>query len=246
MKNYLEILEKATLSPKRETRNGTTRSFFYANASWDLRNGFPLVTTKKVAWRAVVEEFYWFMNMKPRENVNIKYLTDRNIHIWDKWADPNGYLGPVYGAQWSRQLPSVIRDINKDPTSRRLLVASWQLDDLDEMALPPCHLYYQFYVDGPYLDLSFVMRSTDIAIGLPFNIASYALVLTYIAYVTGKIPRMLHFTGHDMHIYEVHIPAVYTQLDREPYHMPEVDFNNGIFTLNNYIYHDPIKMEVIA
>lgn len=253
MKQYLAVLERALSSPARTTRNGVVRSYFGENFTIDCSCTLPLVTTKKLHFKSIAYELLFFLKAKPRENVSTAYLTDNGVSIWREWTRDDGTLGPVYGAQWARQLPGVINDIIHSPNSRRLLVSSWQMDDIDSMALPPCHLYYQFYVNDGDLDLSFTMRSTDVFLGLPYNIASYGMLLHIVALITGLRPGKLHVNLNDVHLYENHVEQAVLQLSRTPYYPPDMDilaiktledYEYKDFQLNDYIAHPHIKAEV--
>jgi len=252
-----EILERGE---ERPDRTGTgTRALFGLSARYDMREGFPLVTTKKVLFAAVVRELLWFL----RGSTNIREDLTQHTPIWNAWADPNGELGPIYGHQWRSwpgrdgagidQIQRAIELIEKDPTSRRILVSAWNVADLDRMALPPCHALFQFYVQGGRLDCQLYQRSADMALGVPFNIASYALLTHLIANQAGLIPGFfIHVLG-DAHIYHNHIDGLREQLSRTPYPLPRLRLPPGkkvdeiLFEdveLENYSYHPFIKFEV--
>ena len=231
MRTYLELLERVLKEGERRTdRTGVgTLSIFGAQTRYDLRQGFPLVTTKKVIFDSVVKELLWFL----RGETNTKTL---GCGIWDAWADKDGELGPIYGKQWRSwsastptgeprtidQIKSVVEAIARDPTSRRLIVSAWNVGDLPQMALSPCHALFQFYVAGDRLDLQLYQRSADLAVGVPFNIASYALLLHIVAAATGLSPGYFIHTFGDAHIYLNHVDGVREQLTRTPYDLPQV------------------------
>ena len=222
-RTYADGLEEVLLDGEdREDRTGTgTLSIFGLRGIYSADpNTFPLLTSKRVYWKGVVEELLWFL----RGETNIKSLQDANVHIWDEWADENGNLGPVYGAQWRSwqshnlvydQIWDVIDQIKNNPTSRRMIVNAWNVGQLDDMALPPCHMMFQFYVrDGKYLDCQLYQRSADMFLGVPFNIASYALLINIIAHMTGlEAGTLIHVIG-DAHIYKNHLDQVKQQLSR--------------------------------
>jgi thymidylate synthase len=212
---------------KREDRTGTgTRSLFGERCVYDLTRGFPLLTTKRVFWRGVVEELLWFL----KGSTNANALQDKGVHIWDEWAGPDGELGPIYGKQWRDwngvdQVQALIDGIKENPSSRRHIVSAWNVSDLDQMALPPCHTLFQFYVHDGYLDCSLYQRSADMFLGVPFNIASYALLTHIIGALTGLKPRrFVHFIG-DAHIYSNHTEQVRTQTVRKARPAPRLVIN---------------------
>lgn len=248
MKQYLDLLSYVlNYGEKREDRTGTgTISLFGGTQTvYDLRDGFPLVTTKKMFIKGIIHELLWFI----KGDTNIKYLTDNGVHIWDEWADKNGDLGRIYGAQWREwrvnsrtkidQLKSVIDMIKNDPYSRRLIVNSWNVGDLDKMNLPPCHCFYQFYVskDG-FLDLQLYQRSADLFLGVPFNISSYSLLLAMVAQVCGLKPRRFIHTIGDGHIYLNHVEQVKEQLSREPFALPNLELNPNVRNIFDFKYED--------
>lgn len=248
MKQYLDLLSYVlNYGEKREDRTGTgTISLFGGTQTvYDLRDGFPLVTTKKMFIKGIIHELLWFI----KGDTNIKYLTDNGVHIWDEWADKNGDLGRIYGAQWREwrvnsrtkidQLKSVIDMIKNDPYSRRLIVNSWNVGDLDKMNLLPCHCFYQFYVskDG-FLDLQLYQRSADLFLGVPFNIASYSLLLAMVAQVCGLKPRRFIHTIGDGHIYLNHVEQVKEQLSREPFSLPKLELNPNVRNIFDFKYED--------
>jgi len=228
MKEYLalvrEILEHGE---RRADRTGTgTLSIFGLQARYDLREGFPVVTTKKLLFEAVVRELLWFL----RGSTNIHDGLAEHTPIWNAWADEDGELGPIYGHQWRNwggqgidQLREAIRLIREEPTSRRIIVSAWIVADLPRMALPPCHLLFQFYVSGEWLDLQLYQRSADMALGVPFNIASYALLLTLVAGECGLRPRHFVHTLGDAHVYVDHVEGLREQLRREPLPRPRLE-----------------------
>jgi thymidylate synthase len=261
MKPYLALLRDVLEHGERRTdRTGVgTLSIFGAQTRYDLRDGFPIVTTKKVLFPAVVRELLWFL----RGSTNIKDDLTQHTPIWDAWADERGDLGPVYGHQWRDwggdddqkgidQIRQAIDTIQRDPTSRRIIVSAWNVADLPRMRLPPCHAFFQFYVAGEHLDLQLYQRSADLALGLPFNIASYALLLSMIAQECRLQPRYFVHTLGDAHIYLNHVEGVKTQLEREPYPLPrlklapkktlELEFDD--IELVDYQHHPFIKLPV--
>jgi thymidylate synthase len=230
MKPYLDLLREVLEQGEvRADRTGTgTISLFGAQTRYDLRLGFPLVTTKKVLFQAVVRELLWFL----QGETNINYSLTQYTKIWDDWSDEEGGLGPIYGAQWRNwggspkrsgnqragidQISQVIQEIKTNPDSRRLIVSAWNVSDLPKMALPPCHLLFQFYVSDQYLDCQLYQRSADLALGVPFNIASYALLTHMVAKECRLVPRFFIHTMGDAHIYQNHIEGVRLQLTRAP------------------------------
>lgn len=261
MRPYLDLLRQVLTDGERRTdRTGTgTLSIFGAQTRYDLRDGFPIVTTKKVLFPAVVRELLWFL----RGSTNIHDDLTQHTPIWDAWADERGDLGPIYGHQWRRwgadgerpgidQLTEAVETIRRDPTSRRIIVSAWNVADLPRMKLPPCHAFFQLYVSGDWLDLQLYQRSADLALGVPFNIASYALLLAMIAQDTGKRPRHFIHTLGDAHIYANHVDGVRTQLEREPLPLPtlrlaakpmlELGFDD--VALDGYQHHAFIKFPV--
>lgn len=261
MKNYLDLLnhimEKGT---DRADRTGTgTRSLFGWQMRFDLSQGFPLVTTKKVHLRSVIIELLWFL----KGDTNVKYLQDNGVRIWNEWADEKGDLGRVYGAQWRDwrmadgrsldQISRVMKDIKKDPTSRRLMVVAYNPGELDQMALPPCHAFFQFYVAEGRLSCQLYQRSADAFLGVPFNIASYSLLTLMVAQVCGLKPGFFVHTFGDVHIYHNHFEQVKLQLTRKPYPLPKMilnkekslfDYCYESFSLQNYQHHPLIKGKV--
>lgn len=261
MKQYLEMCQQILDNGvDREDRTGTgTRSIFGHQLRFDLQDGFPLMTTKKVYWKGVAYELLWFL----KGDTNIKYLNDNDVHIWDEWADENGDLGNVYGHQWRSwegregtidQISEVIEQIKENPYSRRLIVNAWNVGDLDKMALPPCHLLFQFYVAEGKLSCQLYQRSCDTFLGVPFNIASYSLLTHMIAHVVGLEVGEFVWTGGDVHIYHNHFDQIKEQLSREPRPLPQIKINketDNIFDIDfediELIAYDPhptIKGEV--
>jgi thymidylate synthase len=227
MRAYLDLLQHVLdHGEPRPDRTGTgTLSVFGAQTRYDLRDGFPLVTTKKTLFPAVVRELLWFL----RGSTNINDDLHAHTPIWDAWADANGDLGPIYGFQWRNwggtgidQITEAIETIKRDPTSRRIIVSAWNVADIPKMKLPPCHAFFQFYVQGEWLDCQLYQRSADLALGVPFNIASYALLLAMVANECRLRPRHLVHTLGDAHIYTNHIDGVRTQLAREPFPLPKL------------------------
>jgi thymidylate synthase len=227
---------------------------------FNLEEGFPVLTTKKLHLRSIIHELLWFIS----GDTNIRYLKDNGVRIWNEWADSEGNLGPVYGAQWRSwsaeggrkidQLLNVIDSIKYSPDSRRHLVCAWNVGEIDKMALPPCHILFQFYVAGGKLSCQLYQRSADIFLGVPFNIASYALLTCMVAQVTGlRAAEFIHTLG-DAHIYLNHIDQVKLQLTREPYPLPSLSINPGVsdilafryedFALNSYVSHPAIKGDI--
>jgi thymidylate synthase len=242
---------------ERRDRTGTgTLSVFGAQVRYDLRDGFPLVTTKKVLFPAVVRELLWFL----RGSTNIRDDLTQHTPIWDAWADADGELGPIYGYQWRNwggqgidQIRGAIDLIKRDPSSRRIIVSAWNVSDLDRMALPPCHTMFQFFVTRGCLDLQLYQRSADIALGVPFNIASYALLLSMVANECGLAPRHFIHTLGDAHVYVNHIEGLTKQLARAPYPLPRLQLPAGKrvddiqfedVVLVDYQHHPFIKFEV--
>jgi thymidylate synthase len=242
-------------------RTGTgTKSVFGHQMRFDLADGFPLVTTKKLHLKSIVYELLWFL----KGDTNIKYLKDHGVSIWDEWADENGDLGPVYGSQWRSwptlegrkidQIANVIRSINTNPNSRRHIVSAWNPAEVDEMALPPCHCLFQFYVAEGKLSCQLYQRSADIFLGVPFNIASYALLLMMVAQVTGLKPGEFVHTLGDAHLYLNHLEQAQTQLARDIRPLPTMTLNPKVtdifafdftdFTLSNYDPHSKIAAPI--
>ena len=246
MKQYLDLLRHIRAhGVMKEDRTGTgTQSVFGYQMRFDLSEGFPLLTTKKVHLKSIIYELLWFI----AGDTNVKYLQDHGVTIWDEWADAEGNLGPVYGHQWRSwptpdgraidQLSMVIDTIKRNPDSRRMLVTAWNPAEVDQMALPPCHCLFQFYVADGKLSCQLYQRSADVFLGVPFNIASYALLTMMIAQVCGLQPgEFVHTTG-DTHIYRNHFEQVATQLSREPRPLPRMRLNPDVKSLFDFKYED--------
>ncbi len=246
MKQYLDLLKHVLENGNERTdRTGTgTIGVFGYQMRFNLEEGFPMLTTKKLHFKSIIHELLWFLSGE----TNVKYLQENGVKIWNEWADEEGNLGPVYGYQWRSwpaangkhidQIDQVLKSIQKDPTSRRHIVSAWNVGELDNMALPPCHLLFQFYVDGDKLSLQLYQRSADIFLGVPFNIASYAALLQMVAHVTNlKAYEFVHTLG-DAHIYTNHIEQVKTQLTREPMQLPTLKLNPGVTDLFSFKYED--------
>ena len=246
MKQYLDLLEKImTEGVDRGDRTGTgTRSIFGYQMRFDLNEGFPLLTTKKLHLKSIIYELLWFL----KGDTNVKYLQENGVRIWNEWARPDGELGPVYGYQWPSwpdyngghidQISEVIRTIKENPGSRRIIVSAWNVAQLPEMALPPCHLLFQFYVADGQLSLMLYQRSADCFLGVPFNIASYALLLMMVAQVTGLKPGEFIHTLGDTHIYHNHFEQVRTQLQRVPTALPTMHLNPDVKDIFDFKYED--------
>ena len=251
------VLEHGT--PKSDRTGTGTRSVFGHQMRFDLRAGFPLVTTKRVFLRGVVEELLWFL----RGETNARTLQDKNVRIWDEWAGPDGELGPIYGYQWRSwpapdgrhidQLSDVLQTLRTNPDSRRMIVSAWNVADLDEMALVPCHAFFQFYVADGRLSLQLYQRSADLFLGVPFNIASYALLVHMVAQQVGLDVGDLVWTGGDCHIYDNHVDQVREQLSREPFPMPRLELRPAAslfeydvtdVVVHDYQHHPSIKAPV--
>ncbi len=246
MKQYLELLRHVKENGvRKEDRTGTgTISVFGYQMRFDLNEGFPLVTTKQCHLKSILYELLWFL----QGDTNIKYLKDHGVSIWDEWADENGDLGPVYGAQWRTwhtadgrtldQITDVIKQIKNNPDSRRLIVSAWNVGELDKMALMPCHAFFQFYVAEGKLSCQLYQRSADIFLGVPFNIASYALLAMMIAQVCNlRLGEFVHTFG-DAHIYLNHMEQIDTQLQRTPYPLPEMKLNSDVDDIFKFKYED--------
>ena len=245
MKQYLDLLQHVVdKGVEKNDRTGTgTISVFGYQMRFDLQEGFPLLTTKKVHLRSIIHELLWFL----KGDTNVKYLNDNKVSIWDEWADENGNLGPIYGHQWRSwdtfdssidQIADVINTIKHNPDSRRMIVSAWNVGKLQEMRLPPCHLLFQFYVANGTLSCQLYQRSADIFLGVPFNIASYALLTMMIAKVTGlKVGEFIHTLG-DAHIYLNHMDQVRLQLSRTPKPLPLMNIREGVKTINDFEFDD--------
>ena len=246
MKQYLDLLRYISDNGVlKNDRTGTgTKSIFGYQMRFDLNEGFPLLTTKKVHLKSIIYELLWFI----AGDTNIKYLKDHGVSIWDEWADENGDLGPVYGHQWRSwpapdgktidQLSGLIRQIRTNPDSRRLIVSAWNPAEVDKMALPPCHTMFQFYVADGKLSCQLYQRSGDVFLGVPFNIASYALLTMMVAQVCGLKPGSFVHTLGDAHIYTNHFEQVATQLQREPRPLPEMNVNPDKKDIFDFCYED--------
>jgi thymidylate synthase len=232
MRAYLDLLQHIIDNGvEKGDRTGTgTRSIFGAQMRFDLAQGFPLLTTKKVHFRSVLHELLWFL----RGDTNVAYLRENGVSIWDEWADKNGELGPVYGHQWRSwgtpdgrsidQIRQVEGELRTNPNSRRLIVNAWNVADLDKMALPPCHCLFQFYVANERLSCQLYQRSADVFLGVPFNIASYAALTLMLAKSVGLLPGEFIHTFGDVHLYNNHIHQAKLQLSREPHALPRLEF----------------------
>ena len=246
MKQYLDLLDRIlTEGVKKEDRTGTgTISVFGNQMRFNLEEGFPLLTTKKLHLKSSIYELLWFL----RGDTNVKYLKDHGVSIWDEWADENGELGPVYGHQWRSwpdenggtidQIQNVVNQIKNNPDSRRMIVSAWNVAEVERMALPPCHTMFQFYVANGRLSLQLYQRSADTFLGVPFNIASYALLLQMMAQVTGlKAGDFIHTTG-DTHLYLNHIEQAKLQLTRAPRPLPRMVINPDVKDIFDFKYED--------
>lgn len=262
MQQYLKLLQKVLLEGAvKSDRTGTgTLSLFGQQMRFDLNQGFPLLTTKKLHIKSIIYELLWFL----QGNTNIKYLQEHNVKIWDEWADSKGELGPVYGHQWRSwpdyqggsidQIQNLLNALKITPDSRRLLVCAWNVGQIEQMALPPCHCLFQFYVANGKLSCQLYQRSADLFLGVPFNIASYALLTMMIAQVSGlQYGEFIHTLG-DVHLYQNHLDQARLQLSRTPLVLPTMELNYEIhdlfsfkfkdFELHNYQAHPHIKAEV--
>jgi len=262
MKQYLDLMRHVRENGVfKDDRTGTgTYSVFGYQMRFDLSAGFPLVTTKKTFLKGIIHELLWFLS----GSTNIKYLTDHDVHIWDEWADEHGELGPVYGSQWRSwpgpdgatidQISRVVNDLKNNPDSRRHIVSAWNVAEVDDMALPPCHSLFQFYVADGRLSCQLYQRSADIFLGVPFNIASYALLNMMIAQVVGlKVGEFVHTLG-DAHLYTNHLEQTDKQLQRDPRPLPSIHINPDVkdilgfaiddFELKDYDPHPGIKAPI--
>jgi len=262
MKQYLDLMQHVLNNgTQKHDRTGTgTISVFGYQMRFNLEDGFPMVTTKKLHLRSIIHELIWFL----KGETNIKYLKENGVSIWDEWADENGELGPVYGSQWRSwptpdgrhidQISQVINQIKNTPDSRRLIVSAWNVAEIENMALPPCHSFFQFYVADGKLSCQLYQRSADIFLGVPFNIASYALLTMMVAQVCGLKPGEFIHTLGDAHLYNNHLEQTRLQLSREPKPLPQMKLNPEIkdifdfkfedFRLENYEHHPHIKAPV--
>ena len=246
MRQYLDLMRHVrTHGVRKEDRTGTgTLSVFGHQMRFDLAEGFPLVTTKKVHVKSIVHELLWFL----RGETNVRSLNAAGVTIWDEWADAEGELGPIYGYQWRHwtandgreidQIAGVVGEIRRNPDSRRLIVSAWNVGDLPKMKLPPCHAFFQFYVAQGRLSLQLYQRSCDIFLGVPFNIASYALLTHMVAQQTDLVPGDFVWTGGDCHLYMNHLEQVDAQLAREPYPLPRLNIRRRPPTLFDYAFDD--------
>lgn len=246
MKNYLEIMQKILdEGEKKDDRTGTgTISCFGAQMHFNLQDGFPLLTTKKLHLKSIIYELIWFL----KGETNVKFLNENNVSIWDEWADENGELGPIYGHQWRNwegkdgekhdQITKLIDDIKSNPNSRRLLVSSWNVSEIDKMALAPCHTFFQFYVSNGKLSCQLYQRSADFFLGVPFNIASYALLTLMVAQVTNLLPGSFVHTLGDYHLYLNHLEQAKLQLQRKPKKLPKMILNQNIKNIFEFKYED--------
>lgn len=246
MQQYLDLLEKIRNEGiEKGDRTGTgTKSIFGYQMRFDLNDGFPALTTKKLHLRSIIHELLWFL----KGDTNIGYLHDNNVTIWDEWADGEGNLGPVYGYQWRSwpapdgehidQITNVVNSIRENPDSRRHIVSAWNVAQIDQMALPPCHALFQFYVAGGRLSCQLYQRSADVFLGVPFNIASYALLTMMVAQVTGLRPGDFVHTLGDAHLYLNHMEQVELQLTRPPRPLPVMEINPGVKSLFDFRYED--------
>jgi thymidylate synthase len=246
MRQYHELMHHVLeQGVYKDDRTGTgTRSVFGYQMRFDLAEGFPLVTTKKLHLRSIIHELLWFL----RGETNIAYLKENGVSIWDEWASETGELGPVYGYQWRSwpradggsvdQIAQVVEQIKTNPDSRRLIVSAWNVAQIEQMALPPCHAFFQFYVAEGRLSCQLYQRSADIFLGVPFNIASYALLTLMIAQVTGLAPGEFVHTLGDAHLYENHLEQAHTQLAREPYPLPTMRLNPDVRSIFDFRYED--------
>ncbi len=262
MKQYLDLLQTILDQgvPKSDRTGTGTRSLFGYQMRFGLDEGFPLLTTKKLHLNSIIYELLWFL----QGETNIRYLKEHKVRIWDEWADENGELGPVYGKQWRSwqtadgrtidQISNLIQEIKRNPDSRRLIVNAWNVGEIDKMALPPCHTMFQFYVSKGCLSCQLYQRSADVFLGVPFNIASYALLTLMVAQVTDLKPGDFVHTFGDVHLYNNHLEQAEIQLTRQPYPLPTMEINPEVssifnfhfddFQLKGYRAHPHIKAEV--
>ena len=262
MKTYHDLLRHILeFGVEKRDRTGTgTKSVFGYQMRFDLEDGFPLLTTKKVHLKSIIHELLWFL----KGETNIQYLKDNGVTIWDEWADAQGNLGPVYGSQWrswkgadgkvTDQITNVIEQIKKNPDSRRLIVSAWNVGEIEKMALPPCHAFFQFYVANGRLSCQLYQRSADVFLGVPFNIASYAILLMMVAQATGLKPGTFVHTLGDAHLYLNHLDQAQLQLTRDFRALPKMKLNPDVksifdfkyedFTLENYDPHPGIKAPI--
>jgi len=246
LRQYLDLLARIRHEGlRKEDRTGTgTLSHFGAQMRFDLAEGFPLMTTKKLHVRSIVHELLWFL----RGSTNVRYLNEHGVTIWDEWADENGELGPVYGCQWRSwptasgktvdQIAVLVEGIKRDPNSRRHIVSAWNVGEIPKMALPPCHCLFQFYVGDGRLSCQLYQRSADVFLGVPFNIASYSLLTLMVAQVTGLKPGEFVHTFGDVHLYLNHIDQADEQLSRRPRALPRMEINPEVRSLFDFVYED--------
>jgi thymidylate synthase len=246
MKQYLELCEHVlNTGVEKEDRTGTgTISTFGYQMRFNLQDGFPLLTTKKLHVRSIIHELLWFLN----GDTNVKYLKENGVRIWNEWADENGELGPVYGSQWRSwtgangetvdQISELIHTIKTNPDSRRMIVNAWNVAEIDKMALPPCHCMFQFYVADGKLSCQLYQRSADVFLGVPFNIASYALLTLMVAHVCDLEPGEFVHTFGDTHIYSNHVEQVKLQLTRDPKPLPQIKINPDVKSIFDFKYED--------
>ncbi len=246
MRQYLDLLAQIRNEGlRKEDRTGTgTLSLFGAQMRFDLSEGFPLMTTKKLHVKSIIHELLWFL----QGSTNVRYLQEHGVRIWDEWADEAGELGPVYGKQWRSwptadggtvdQITAVVEGIKRDPYSRRHIVSAWNVGEIPNMALPPCHCLFQFYVGGGKLSCQLYQRSADVFLGVPFNIASYALLTRMVAQVTGLEPGDFVHTFGDVHLYLNHVEQADEQLSRSPRALPRLQINPEVKSLFDFVYED--------
>ncbi|MBE9503830.1 MAG: thymidylate synthase [Proteobacteria bacterium] len=246
MKEYLDLMQHVLdKGVSKEDRTGTgTLSVFGYQMRFDLKEGFPLVTTKKLHLRSITHELLWFL----KGETNIKYLRDNGVSIWDEWADEKGELGPVYGYQWRSwptpdgrhidQISQVVDQLKNSPDSRRIIVSAWNVAEIEKMALPPCHAFFQFYVANGRLSCQLYQRSADIFLGVPFNIASYALLTLMMAQVVGLEPGDFVHTFGDAHLYKNHLEQTELQLSRKPYPLPAMKLNPEVKSIFDFKFED--------
>ncbi len=246
MKQYLDLLDTILKEgAEKKDRTGTgTLSIFGHQMRFRLADGFPVLTTKKLHLKSIIYELLWFL----KGDTNVRYLQENGVRIWNEWADENGDLGPVYGAQWRKwgasdghpvdQISQVVDSLVNNPDSRRHIVSAWNVGDLEKMHLPPCHLLFQFYVAGGKLSCQLYQRSCDLFLGVPFNIASYALLTLMMAQVTGYQPGDFVWTGGDVHIYTNHLEQVKLQLSRKPFPLPLMKLNPEVKSIFDFEYTD--------
>ena len=246
MRQFLGLMDLILTSgtPKADRTGTGTRSIFGHQMRFDLADGFPLITTKKLHLRSIIHELLWFL----RGDTNVRYLNDNRVSIWDEWADKQGELGPVYGHQWRSwptadgksidQIQQVVDQIRANPDSRRLIVSAWNVGQIEEMALPPCHMMFQFYVADGRLSCQLYQRSADVFLGVPFNIASYSLLTLMVAQVTGLLPGEFVHTFGDAHLYDNHMEQAELQLSRQPQRLPTMGLNPAVAELEDFQFDD--------